>query len=91
MVYTIYLCQQAMKNLLRHITPFLVVSIYLVVLSIYTFITDGESWGGVAAIMMFFLAIILILVDLGLKKFIKKTKHIFITELIIGLVGYYML
>lgn len=75
-----------MKNLLQNITPFLVVSIYFLVFSIYTWITNGEGWGGVAAIVMFIFGLIIFLVDLGLKKFVKKIKHIVIIEIVIGLV-----
>tara|TARA_R110002073_G_scaffold14554_2_gene59372 strand:+ start:57910 stop:58167 length:258 start_codon:yes stop_codon:yes gene_type:complete len=75
-----------MKKILRNITPFLVLGIYLTVLSIYTLITNGKDWGGVAAIAMLAFASILILIDLGFKKFIKKIKQVLITELIIGMI-----
>jgi hypothetical protein len=82
-----------MKKIIRNITPFLVSGICLIVLSIYTFITDGVSWGGVAAMALFIFALVLILIDLAFKKFIKKNKQILITELIIGvivIVWYYL-
>jgi membrane-bound ClpP family serine protease len=82
-----------MKKIIPKITPFLVLGIYLIVLSIYTFITDGISWGGVAAMALFIFALILILIDFAFKKFIKKNKQILFTELIIGvivIVWYYL-
>lgn len=81
-----------MKKILQNITPFLFLGIFLIVLSIYTFITDGNGWGGLAAMAMFIFAIILIIVDLILKHFIKKIKQTLIVELIfvvIVIVWYY--
>lgn len=75
-----------MKKILLNFTPFLLVALYLIFIGIYTLITDGRDWGGVAAIAMLVFGVILIIVDFGLKKFIKKYLRILIIELIIGLI-----
>jgi energy-coupling factor transporter transmembrane protein EcfT len=79
-----------MNNTLKKITPFLILGISLIIWSIYGFVTDGTGWGGVAAIAIFIFALIILAIDFGLKKFLKKYKKIFLTELIIALITIFL-
>ncbi|MFY0630843.1 MAG: hypothetical protein JXR05_10715 [Flavobacteriaceae bacterium] len=74
------------NKLIYNITPFLVIGICLVILSIHTLITDGSGWGGVAAIAMLIFALILFIIDFGFKKIIKKYDRILIIEFVIGII-----
>ena len=79
-------------KLLYQVTPFLVLSLYATSIAIYTLITDGSGWGGVAAIAILFLALVLFVVDYILKRVFKKYHETLIWELVIAaivLIGYY--
>ena len=71
------------NKLLYHITPFLLIEVCLFFLSIYMVFTDADSWGGVLGMFGLFITLILLLVDLGLKKVFDKYRQTFITEIII--------
>lgn len=75
---------KTLNRFLPHLTPFVMLILFLVPLSIYTLITDGNGWGGVAAIAILFFSLILLLVDLILKKVFKKYIEWFAAEVIIG-------
>ncbi|WP_224489571.1 hypothetical protein [Robertkochia flava] len=72
--------------MLRKITPFLIIGITLIIWSIYGLITDGKDWGGVAAIAIFVFALIVLFIDVILKRFIKKYNKTLLIELSIVLI-----
>jgi len=76
-----------MNKLLYSITPFVMVTSCLITLAIYTLITDSSGWGGVAAIVILVLSLILIVVDLIIKAIFKKYREWFIAEVIIGILA----
>lgn len=72
------------KRLLYSATPFLLISLYLITLGTHTLITDGEGWGGVAAIVILFFSFILLAIDFAIRKIYSKYLQRFIAEFIIG-------
>ena len=72
--------------MIKKITPFLVLGALLIIWSTYVLVTDGSGWGGVAAIAMLIFALVIVIVDFGLKKLLKKYKKVFLTETIVALV-----
>ncbi|NVK51506.1 MAG: hypothetical protein HWD85_01130 [Flavobacteriaceae bacterium] len=71
-----------MNNTLKKITPFLILSIACIIYAIFIVIKERElSWGIFAVVGLIVIGILLFGIDFGLKKWLKKYKKIFLTEL----------
>ncbi|MFH6605174.1 hypothetical protein ACEZ3G_16965 [Maribacter algicola] len=71
-----------MNNTLKKITPFLILSIACIIYAIVIVIKERDlSWGIFAVVGLIVIGILLFGIDFGLKKWLKKYKKIFLTEL----------
>lgn len=70
-------------NILKKITPFRIIGILSIALAVYKWIYDSHGLGMISVYLLFFVALITLLVDLGLRKWLKKFKKIVFIELII--------
>ena len=81
-----------MNKTLKKITPFLILSISVIIYSIVIVIKEKElGWGIFAVVTLIVIGIILFIVDFGLKKWFKNYKKIFLTEfaLVVLLILFY--
>ncbi len=71
-----------MNNTLKKITPFLILSISSIIYAIFIVIKERNlGWGFFAVIALIVIGILLFVVDIGLKKWLKNYKKLFLTEL----------
>lgn len=72
----------------RKITPFLIISIAALGYAIFIIIKETDlGWGWFAVFALLVIALILFIIDLGLKKWLKNYKKILVAELIISLIS----
>ena len=70
-------------NIIKKISPFQIIGILLIALAIYKWIYDSHGLGMISVYLLFFVALIALLVDFGFRKWLKKLKKIVFIELII--------
>ena len=73
-----------MNNTVKKITPFLILSISSIIYAIFIVIKERNlGWGFFAVIVLIVIGILLFVVDIGLKKWFKNYKKLFLTELVL--------
>jgi energy-coupling factor transporter transmembrane protein EcfT len=71
-----------MNNMLKKITPLLILMIIAIIQAIHIFFSesDGQGWGTLLAFALIGFALGFLIVDLLLKKFIKEWKKVMLVE-----------
>jgi len=77
--------------MLRKITPFLILSISSIIYAIFIVVKERNlGWGFFAVIALILIGILLFAIDFGLKKWLNNYKKVFLSQLIVILIGVVM-
>lgn len=69
-----------MNRGLKRITPFFILVLCIIIWSIYILFNEGLEWTIFIVLILLALALFILIIDFGLKKWLKSYKRVFIIE-----------